>query len=232
MLGSVYVCLEQMFTSSPWRRSWSCWSFHSRLPPGDSWPNAAAAPPGKASWGPPDSHHPAAERSVLHTPVKPLQLYLRFFCTGRRLGSLQHVWVLSCHKSSEFKSRLYPNTHLRSCWSRCRRTGRSWWPATADRGPGAACPPSGPQPRCSPRGSRWPTQSSEPGSDSPVRPKRGNEQIQRPCRTTCRNVTVCSRRRLTWMVNGVSFFLLMVLSSMVSGTERLIILLTGEMEQI
>lgn len=33
---------------------------------------------------------------------------------------------------------------------------------------------------------------------------------------------------LTWMVKGVSFFLLMVLSSMVSGTDRLIILLTGD----
>lgn len=31
---------------------------------------------------------------------------------------------------------------------------------------------------------------------------------------------------VTWMVKGVSFFLLMVLSSMVSGTDRLIILLT------
>lgn len=33
---------------------------------------------------------------------------------------------------------------------------------------------------------------------------------------------------LTWMVKGVSFFLLMVLSSIVSGTDRLIILLRVE----
>jgi len=69
-----------------------------------------------------------------------------------------------------FSSDLREHTHLRSCWSRCRRTVRSWWPATADPGPGAAGPPSGPRPRCSPRGSRWPTPSSEPGSGSPVGP--------------------------------------------------------------
>lgn len=31
----------------------------------------------------------------------------------------------------------------------------------------------------------------------------------------------------TWIMNGVSFFLLIALSSIVSGTERLIILLLG-----
>lgn len=48
-------------------------------------------------------------------------------------------------------------------------------------------------------------------------PKRGNAQMT-SSDTSC----------LTWMVKAVSFFLLMVRSSMVSATDRLIILLTGQ----
>lgn len=110
--------------------------------------------------------------------------------------------------------------HLRFGWARCQQTARSWWSATGGRAPGEAFPPSGPTRRCLPHGSRWQRLSSGPGSGSPVRYRTS----VRPCRGRCNDPNLLWTY-LTCIVNVVLFFLLMVLSSMVSGTDRLIILL-------
>lgn len=104
--------------------------------------------------------------------------------------------------------------------AQCRQTGRSWWSATGAPAPGGASPPSGLELQCWPPDSRWPRPSSGPGSGFPV--GEGAEWLR--VKTVPQEVNL-SKQEQTCVVKGVSFFLLMVLSSMVSGTERLISLL-------
>lgn len=111
------------------------------------------------------------------------------------------------------------------CWARCQQTGRFWWSATGGPAPDVASPLSGLKLRCSLHGSQLQRPSSGLGSGSPVRCKAAEREIQSAVRGEKKSSPDQKWAEPTCIVNGVSFFLFMVLSSMVSGTDRLIILL-------
>lgn len=216
---------DQVNRRPPWCQSWSCWSFPTQRFPGGSWPSEAAAPRGTASSGPPGS----PRLSV--TPPELLRANSGQASNRRTdqrapLTALKpkHVLGQGCTSFSFY------SPYLHFCWARYRQTVRSWWSARGGPAPGEASPLSGQRHRYSPHGSRWQMPSSRPGSGSPARHQQESGGIvqknkkQKTQPSSKIHVATC-------VVNSVSFFLLMVLSSMVSGTDRLTILLCRSQER-